>query len=169
METASAGSAPFFSSPAAATTTGLFTAVNGLLRLGGTTVGVVTGINLGVQLNPTAEPVVGQNYVPEIFLGRANVSGQLTAHLEDLTVINYFKAETEVEVLVYLTSTSAVNSPAMTIYLPRVKFGGADVATSGEGSQQITGPFQALKYETSVATDGVENTTIRICDTEVTP
>src|SRR5690606_1683094 len=39
-------SAPFFSAPSDATTTGIIAAVNGLLRVSGQTVGVVTGLNI---------------------------------------------------------------------------------------------------------------------------
>ncbi len=164
MEVYTGGSAPFFTSPSAATTTGCIAAVNGLLRVGGSTVGVVTGLNVNLNLNPSSDAVVGQNFVPEIFLGRANVTGQMTAFLEDATLLNDFKNETEISVLAYLTTSSAVASPAMTIYLPRVKLGDADVATSGEGGQGITLPFQALKADGLTAGD--DATTIRIVDTE---
>jgi hypothetical protein len=166
METASGGSSPFFTSPTAATSTGLLAAVNGLVRVGGSTVGVITGAQINLDMAMTAEPVVGQNYVPEIFLGRANVTGQLTAMFEDLTLLNYFKNETEVELLFYLTASSASAADAMTIYIPRAKLGGADVDTSGEAGQSITMPFQALKYATAAA--GIEATTIRFTDTAAT-
>jgi hypothetical protein len=166
MEVASAGSAPFFVSPAAATTTGCIAAVNGLLRVGGSTVGVVTGMNIQMDLSPSSDAVVGQNFVPEIFLGRSRVSGSLTAFFEDLTLLNYFKNETEVEVLLYLTASSSATADAMTIYMPRVKLGGADVSTDGEAGQAITLPYTALKYST--AETGIEATTIRFTDTAAT-
>lgn len=163
MEVLSGGSAPFYSSPTDATTTGCIAAVNGLLRLGGSTVGVVTGLNIQMNLSPSADPVVGQNYVPEIFLGRANVTGQITAFFQDSTIINYFANETEVSVLAYLTASSASSPDAISVYLPRIKVGGADVATSGEGGQSITLPFQALKADGTTVGDNA--TTIRIVDT----
>lgn len=155
---------PFFTSPTAETTTGIFAAVNGLIRVNGSTVGVVTGQTLNFALNPTADPVVGQDFVPEIFLGRANVTGQITAMFEDIDLINNFVDEDEIEILTYLTTTSAVDSPAASIYLPRVKFGGADLALQGEGSQILTLPYQALKYTGSGA--GIETTTVRFADTQ---
>lgn len=166
MEVYTAGSAPFFTSPAAATTTGIFAAVNGLLRVEGSTVGLVTGLNIQMALQASSDPVVGQNFVPEVFLGRANVTGQATVMLEDATFINYFKNETEVDILAYLTSNSDANSPACSIHLPRVKFGDADVPLQGEGGQVITMPFQALKGTDTTASTGIEQTTIRITDTE---
>jgi hypothetical protein len=167
MEVYDESDAPFFTNPTAATGTGIFAAVNGLLQVGGTTVGVVTGLNVQMNLNPSSDAVVGQNFVPEIYLGRANVTGQVTALFEDVTMINYFKNETEVSILAYLTTTSDASSPAVTIHLPRVKFGGADVQTSGESSQPITMPFQALLYNGTEASTGIAATTIRMCDTQV--
>lgn len=167
MERYSAGSAPFFTSPTAAATTGIFAAVNGLLQVGGSTVGVVTGLNIKMDLKPSADAVVGQNFVPEIFLGRADVTGQITAMLQDDTLVGDFVNESEVSVLAYLTTTSAVNSPACTIYLPRIKFGAAPVAVTGESAQLLTMPFQALKSTAAEATTGIPSTTIQIVDTEV--
>jgi hypothetical protein len=163
METGSAGSAPFFASPTAPTTTGINAAVNGLIRVQGDNLGVVTGATINFALAPVADPVVGQNFVPEIFLGRANVNGQITAMLEDFTLVDYFVNETEVEILLFLTSGTSATADAFTIYMPRVKFGGASVAMDGEAAQIITMPFQALKLGT--ASLGKPATTIQFSDT----
>lgn len=164
MEKYEGGSAPFFTSPTDATSTGIFAAVNGLIRVGGVAQGVVTGININLDMNPESNAVVGQNFVPEIHLGRTNVTGQMTAYFQDGTILGYFTEETEVEILLYLTTTTAVNSPAMVILMPRVKFGGADIGNAGEGPQEITLPFQALLYNGAAA--GMPVTTIAIHDTE---
>lgn len=161
------GAAPFFTSPADETTTGVVAAVNGLLRASGQTIAVITGLNIQMQLSPSADPVVGSNLVPEIFLGRANVSGQLTAFFENADLINDFVNENEIELLAYLTTTSAVNTPALTFYMPRVKLGGADLQTQGESGQSLTIPYQALKSTAVEASTGIASTTLQICDTEV--
>ena len=161
------GAAPFFTSPAAETTTGVTAAVNGLLRASGQTIAVITGLNIQLQLSPSADPVVGSNLVPEIFLGRANVSGQLTAFFENADLINDFVNEAEIELLAYLTTTSAVNTPALTFYMPRVKLGGADLQTQGESGQSITIPYQGLKSTAVEASTGIASTTLQICDTEI--
>lgn len=163
METGSGGSSPFFTSPTAATSTGLTAAVNGLIRVGGSNVGVVTAASIDYSMAMTGDAVVGQNFVPEIFLGKSRVTGSLTAFFEDLTILDYFRSETEVEVLIYLTTSSSDTADAMTIYMPRVKFGGADVSTDGDAGQSITLPFTAIKYAT--AGTGIEATTIRFTDT----
>jgi hypothetical protein len=165
METGTA--TPFFTTPTAATVSGIAAAVNGLLMVQGVRVGVVTGITIDMNHNLTSDAVVGQNFVPEIIVGRANVTGQITALFEDLTLVNYFKNETEVSVLVFLTATSDIAAPSMSFLMPRVKFGGADVPMTGEASQPITMPFQALLYAGTEATTGIPATTISMCDTLV--
>jgi hypothetical protein len=164
MEVYSDSNAPFFASPTAETSTGIFAAVNGLIMLAGTAVGVVTGVTLNIDLAPSSDAVVGQNYVPEVFLGRVNATGQLTAMFQDATVINYFKNETEVSVLLFLTTTSAADSPAATILLPRVKFGDAAVGLTGEGAQLLTMPFTALKSTSTELSTGIVATTVRFTD-----
>jgi len=165
MQVYESGSAPFFTSPTAATTTGILAAVNGLLRIGGSTVAVVTATNIQMQLSPSGEAVVGSDLVPEIFLGRAVVTGQMTAFFENPDLIEDFINETEIEFLGFLTASNDDAAQAMTFYLPRIKLGGADLQTQGESGQSITLPFQALKYEG--AAPGVANTTIQIFDTQV--
>lgn len=159
---------PFFTSPTDPTSTQLLTAVNGLLRVGGSTIAVVTGLNIQMELNPSADPVVGSNLVPEIFLGRANVSGQMTAMFQDGDLINDFINETELELLAYLEGSNDDAAQAMTFYLPRIKLGGADPATDGEGGQSITIPFMALKSTATEASTGIAATTIQICDSQQT-
>ncbi len=156
--------APYFTSPAAETTTGIFAAVNGLVRVNGVNQGVITGVNIQMDLSPSSDAVVGQNFVPEIFLGRANVTGQITAFFQDGTLVKSFTEEDEISILLYLTTESDPDTPAMTILLPRVKFSDADVATSGEGGQAITMPFQALKF---AGAPGIDATTIQIVDTQI--
>jgi len=164
MEVYSDSNAPFFGSPTSENTNGIVAAVNGLLMVAGTAVGVVTGITINLALNPTSDAVVGQNFVPEVFLGRANVTGQFTAMLQDSTFLNYFKNETEISILVFLTTTSAIDAPAMSVYLPRVKMGDASVGLQGEGAQIITAPYQALKSTATESTTGIAATTIFFTD-----
>ncbi len=83
--------------------------------------------------------------------------------LEDLTLVNYFVNETEVEVLLWLLASSAAASDALSIYMPRVKFGGASIGMEGEGAQIVTMPFQALKLGTAAL--GKPATTIQFSDT----
>lgn len=165
MQVLKDGAAPFLTAPASETSTGIFASVNGLIQLNGATVGVVTGVNIQMNLNPEGPAVVGQNVAPEISLGRANVTGQITAFLQDGILLGNFTDEDEVSVLLYLTTKTAPDTPAFSIFLPRIKFSDADVPVAGEGLQSITLPFQALKH---AGAPGIEATTIQIVDTAVT-
>ncbi len=167
MEVYDAGTstpAPFFDTPDPETTTGIFAAVNGMLRVNGSVVGVVTGLDIAMELSPSSDAVVGQDFVPEVFLGSAAVTGQVTAMLEDLDLVRNFLDEDEVDILAYLTTTQDPDAAATAIYLPRVKFSDADVAVTGMGAQTLTMPFTALKYVGGAP--GVPPTTIMMSDTE---
>ena len=72
----------------------------------------------------------------------------------------------EIDALLYLTTSSAAAADAVTIYLPRLKLGGADVQVSGEADTPISLPFQCLKYVGSGS--GIEQTTIRVHDVAAT-
>lgn len=154
---------PFFSGPTAQTSTGILAAVNGLLRVNGENLGVVTAMNLNFDMSPQGPAVVGTNLVPEIFLGAANVTGDFSAFFEDDDLIDAFDDETEISLIAYLTATTDADASAMTIHLPRIKLGGATKTDDGSGGKLIAFPFTALKFAT--AADGVEATTVRITDT----
>lgn len=166
MEVYTGASAPFFTGPAEETSTGLNASVNGVIYFHGTRVGVCTGLNVQGDLKASSDAVVGQNYVPEVFLSKLNVTGQATIMLEDATFINYHKDETEVSLVAMLTSNNSATSPASSVFLPRIKLGDADAPLQGDAGVIQTCPFQALKYAT--AANGIEATTIRFHDTEAT-
>jgi hypothetical protein len=167
METGSSddtpATAPFFTSPTAATTTTLTTAVNGLCRVGGTNVGVITSVSMAFTMSPERKEVVGQEFTPEIFLKTFMGSGQFVAMLQDDTFINYFKNETEIEILLYLKASSSDAADAITVHLPRVKLGDAAVNLNTEAAIMVTCPFEVLKYEGAAA--GYDQTTVAFCDT----
>jgi len=157
-------SSPYFTNPAAETSSGIMAAVNGLLLINGSSVGVVTGVTLTNEMAADIGKVVGQNFAAAIALGHNMVTGQVTAYLNGSLIPALFSAETEVGLLIGLDANSTSNTPTTKIYLPRIKFTGAQVPATGEGLQTITAPFRALKYTGSAA--GVPVTTVRIVDTE---
>jgi hypothetical protein len=167
FETFATGSSPFFTAPAAQTTTGLCAAVDGVLRVNGSNIGVVTGLQMKLDLSPAGPQVLGTDLVPEIFLGKANLTGQFSAFFEDATLIEAFNDETEIQLLSLLETSSAANSPAISIFLPRIKLGSANESDDGSGGKIVQYNFQALKYQGTTASTGIEATTIQMVDTEV--
>ena len=144
----------YFTSPTAATTTGVCAAVNGVVLMGGVAVAVLTGLSLSLNSPRSGDPVVGSNTVPTRFPGRITVSGQATAYFEDATLRDQFINETEVELIVVLTSDNSAASAFVGITLPRVKLGGAS-KSDGEAGIVQTLPFTALLPTTGGA--GVAN------------
>jgi hypothetical protein len=161
MEVLTAGDSPYFSSPTAANTNGITAAVNGKIIFQGTAVGVITGVDINFNMEATAPEVVGQNFPPEIFLGVSNVTGNISYLFQDSTFLAAFNDETEVELLLNLTTTSAASSPIIGLAMTRVKLGSADAPLQGQAGIPGTSSFQALLKGSAT---GYDNTTIAIMD-----
>lgn len=160
------GSSPYFSAPTAATSTGICAAANGVVLspdAGTSPLGIVTAVDISLDLGATMDAVISQNIAPEIFLGRANVTGNLTMFVEDFAMFTAFRNESELQLFVKVDASSASNADAISLYLPRIKFSGADMPLTGAAGQTVTLPFQALRYTGSAA--GRDTTTIKIHDT----
>ena len=159
------GTAAYFSSPSAATTTGLLTAVSGVLRVAGVTVGVVTGLSVKVDGGMTTGQVVGSNVTPDVFVGRVKVSGQLSAYFQDAVMRDLFINETTFAInAVFYTGTGAT-ADFIAISLPYCKAGGA-TKSDGEQGLQLTMPFQALYNSAGGAGIATEQTTLWIQDSQ---
>jgi hypothetical protein len=162
----SGASAPYFTGTVTApTSTGILAAVNGSLLVAGVPVAVVTGMELTLDLGPQSDAVVGSNTVPAIFLGVANLTGNMTVLFQDTTFLDYFDDETEVSLMVRMDVDSSVNADFVQIVLPRIKFGTAGISRQGNGGVPVTMSFQALKKAT---TTGYIPSTIVIQDSTVT-
>jgi hypothetical protein len=161
----SGANAPYFTGTVTApTSTGILAAVNGSLLVAGVAVGVVTGMEITMDLAPQSDAVVGSNSVPAIFLGTANVTGNMTVLFQDDTFLQNFDDETEVSVMLRMDVDSSANSDFIQIVLPRIKFGTAGISRQGNGGIPVTMSFQALKKAT---TTGWPATTLLIQDSLV--
>lgn len=152
--------AAYFTAPTAQSQTGIFAAVNGALIVDGKVVSLVTGLNININRNMTAEAVVGSNIRPEIYEGRIAVDGDFSTLYEDNTFFDYFNNENEISLVVALTENNLGNSNFMTFTLPRIKLS-TDTKDDGEKGIVSQNSFQALK---GFGTNGFEATTIMIQD-----
>jgi hypothetical protein len=155
----------FFTSPTAATTTGLTAAVNGVLLIGAAASTAIRSFNMQIQSNRSGDPVVGSNSIGTMFPGRIMVSGQLTAYFETATLRDAFINETETPITVVLSSDNTATSKFVAFVLPRCKFGSA-TKDDGEGGITQTISFTALLPTTGGAGISNEQTTISIQDSE---
>lgn len=161
----SGGSAPFFTSPTAETSTDIPTAMQGLLRIGGTTIGVVTGLNIKLDTAPEAAKAINASgLIAGIQQGDVVVSGDFSLFLTDGTMLSAYDNETEMELLAFVPSSNTATAAANVFYLPRIKInsnGESDVAKA----KAIQCQFEAARY--FGASPGVASTTIQITDTEI--
>lgn len=137
------GTAAYFSSPAAATTTGVLAAVNGVLAVNGLQVGLLTSLEMKLSGGMSSGEVVGSNTTPDIFMGAMTVSGQFVAYFTDNTLANLFLNETETLLACVFTTSNAATADFMAFTLGRIKLGSAD-KDDGEKGITITASFTAL-------------------------
>ncbi len=155
----------YFTSPTAATTTGVVAGANGLLIKDGAKVGNVTSMNFEINGNMTTEPVVGSDTSPDVFAGRVTVSGQMTVLFEDDTFLQMFEDETEASVSFALTTDNTATADFIAFTFPRIKAGGATPDDGEKGIVQ-TIPFTALLDGTGGSGTDSEKTTISIQDSQ---
>lgn len=159
-----ASSAPSLTSPTAAGTGSLMASAIGYIRLNGSAIAVVTGINISIDNGISNQPVVGANISPDVFYGRAaQVTGTLNVLREGVSIENIFDDETEVELFLYAAAPGSEPRSFFTVFMPRVKLNSADV-DDPDGPTSITASFRALKKST---TTGYNATTIQIQDSSI--
>lgn len=155
----------YFSSPTAATTTGVTAGANGLLMVSGATVGNVTGISFDINGNMSREDVIGSTSSPDIFAGSVLVSGQMTILFEDDTYSQMFEDETEASIAIALTTSNDAAADFVSFVMPRIKVGGNSKDDGQKGIVQ-TLPFTALFKGTGGSGTDSEQSTIVIQDSQ---
>lgn len=158
------GTTRYFTSPLAASTSGIVAAVNGVLRVGSQTLAAVTGLSFDINANFSGDPVVGSNTVPNQFPGRVRVSGQFSAYLEDGVLRDAFVDETQTSLIVAMTTDNAAAAEFVSFAMTRVKVNSADKGDA-EGGIVRTYNFTALL---DAGGGGNENTTIAMHDSLAT-
>lgn len=158
-----ASNSQYFTSPVAATTTGVTAAVNGVLIVNGTKLVTITGLNIKINGNMTTEPTAGSNTAPDIFKGRVQVDGDFNAFFEDGTLRDLFLAETSIALAFALTTDNTGTGDFIAGYMPRIKLNDAAKDDGDKGIKRAY-PFKALLQPTSGA--GTEVTTIQFQDSQ---
>lgn len=159
----SGASSPFFTAPTAETTTDIPTAMQGLLRLNGSTLGVCTTSSIKVNLNPQAAKVVNSaGLVGAVFLEDFMLDGDFTSFIDGSTLFDAYDNKTEMEFFCYYPTSNAIAAPAHVFYMPRIRLTGC-VEGETAGGKTAACTFEAGRY--SGATAGVASTTLQIADT----
>ncbi len=132
----------------AASTTDPFDSFTGSITVGGSTVAVVTALELNIDNGMEAQYVVGDATSLQPPLAKSTVTGSVTAYFEDQTLINYFINETTVAVAFTLTDAAGND---YIFSMPVVKFNSGNPEVGGAGAITVTLDFIAL-YDASTAT-----------------
>lgn len=151
--------APYFVSPTDAPNTAIMAGVSGALRLAGAERAIVTGVDFQVALSLSSQPVVGAKTAPEVFYGRTVITGNVSAYLEDESLINVFLNETEVDLIVVMESGGTTPADFLSFKFPRIKFSGVSKTIGPDGGVIASFPFQALK---PLAASGVDTASLVI-------
>jgi len=157
------GTTEYMTSPAAANNNGIFAAVQGAMIINGTEGACIT--DASIEINREQEPAqcVGSNFASEIFTGTINVTGSLSAYFSDGTLRDYFDNETEVTIVLALTTSEAKDADFMSFVMPRVKLGSYNHADAQLGIVDSIDFTALLKGKN---TDGLIESTIMIQDSQ---
>lgn len=160
---ATPGTAEYFVSPTASTTTGITAAVNGLLYVAGAAIATLTGMSYKIDGGHAGDPVVGSNTKPSILPGKVKITGQLTAFFTDATLRDAFWNETELALSSVLTTDNTATADFLAFNNARIKLINATRSVSGNGFI-VTAGFKALRNLTGGAGTATEQTTMSIQD-----
>ena len=136
--------APYFTAPAAQSAKGVLAAVNGAIRVAGAERGIVTGFDINVSLGASSQPVVGSNFVPDIFYGVTTVTGNISVFLDGPGLVEAFLNEQEFEIVTLLEAAGTPPFDFMCFNIQRAKMSGKSQSIGADGGVIISFPFQAL-------------------------
>lgn len=155
---AKTGATQYFTTPTAQSASGVMAAVNGAVIVNGQPVALITSIDFTVDRATENATAVGSNSLAEIFTGRILVTGNMSVYFTDANFRNYFNNETEVSLVLGVSTNACGTGSAMSFYLPRVKVNSFGLADAELGIT-ASASFEALE-----SCDGLS--TIFISDTE---
>jgi len=145
---ASTGSA-YFTTPAAASTTGVLTGSAGALYIGGTKIATVTSISAEIDGGMEAGTVIGTRTAADIFLGRITAKGSFSAYFVDDTIFQQFINETDTSLVFRLDGPTG---QIFNLKFPRIKIMGAPVSDA-----EVGGLVQSIEF-TALLNDGTDTT-----------
>ena len=129
------------SSYGAATTSEPFDSFSGTIDEGGSTIGIVTAIELTIENGLSPLFVVGSALTDRPSIGKSRVSGTMSVFFQSKALLDKFINETSSS-LVFVLTDPAGNTYDFT--LPNIKYTGGQPDVSGDGEVTLAMPFVAL-------------------------
>lgn len=158
------GTAQVLTTPTAATTTPVLTAVRGVVLANGVAQGGVTGVTMTIKGNLTAiGPVVGSNFNPDMSRGRIEVSGSFTALFDSATLGLLYDNETVTSLVAVMAADTTNGADFVAVNLSALKLTD-DAPDDGEKGVIRTYPFTAQLNANGGPTLASDKTIITIQD-----
>ena len=161
-KTTTTSATPYFTSPAAASTTGVLSGVSGSIYVSGVKKGVVTSFDVSIDGNVETGAVIGSRQAADIFLGRIKATGKFNVYFTDDTIFSAFVNETDVRLDLRLDDA---NGKSFVLGFPRVKIGSAPIDDKEVGGLQTDISFTALLNDGTDLTK--EQSTVVLQDTSL--
>jgi len=136
-----AGTAIANASYPAATTTDPFDSFTGAITEGGSSIAVVTALELNIENGMESQYVVGDATTLQPPLAKSTVTGSITAYFENTALIDKFINETSSAITFTLTDAAGND---YIFNLPNVKYNSGNPEVGGPGAITVTLDFIAL-------------------------
>lgn len=157
------GTAAYFTTPSAPTTTGLLTSVQGALLVNGSEAACITDANVGIDRQLSEAQCLGSNFNSEIFTGKINVTGSLSAYFSDASLRDLFTSETKSSIVLVITAGEEKDADFIALTIPTVKFTNFANADAQDG---IVSSLDFTAIMNNVTTSGLVQSTIMIQDSQ---
>jgi len=135
-------------SPMAAAANDPMDSFSGSLEEGGSSIGIVVGLDLTIDNALEQAFVIGEDEASCLLAGQSRITGEITTYFEDAALLNKFAARTESS----LTLTCSGDGGSLEFNLPRIVYTGAENPALGAGPITLSLPFTAF-YDTDEATN----------------
>lgn len=131
MQTMTAGSAPYFTSPTTTTSLGM-TAAEAVIRLGSADLVDVSGLTINIDLRAAGTAVVGATVTPDVFVNNAQVTGSITALRQDLAKVANFLNEDQLALHILFTENETEPKDFASFFLGNLTLSSATKSELGQ-------------------------------------
>jgi hypothetical protein len=104
---------------------------------------VATAFELNYQMAAQSLEVIGSTNSGGVFENEARLSGSVSILVEDLTNMDRFTDETELELHILLTEPETAPKDYLSIFVPRLKLSAGDKGLGQDGPMVLTMPWTA--------------------------
>lgn len=158
---AQTGTSAYFTSPTAASTTGLLTAVQGALIVNGVEGACITDCSINIERAQESAQCIGSNSTSDIFVGKIAITGSLSAYFSDASLRDYFANETPVSLVVAISSGTEKAADFVTFVLPKTKLSNF---TNADAENGVVSSIDFTALLNDVTTTGLINSIIMVQD-----